>query len=174
MSVRSHYDERQALRSSVSAIELLIALTATLTVIAIGWSAYETYVTRLEITNGARAVGFVEALVTRAFRHTGIPPATEHDLGLVGPITPPRPSISAVHVHDGRIEIVFAPDAPEGVAGLSVYLTPFENADEQTTWLCGNRAPRVGLYPLGFAAGTNPAEPLLTTVDERYLPSFCR
>jgi hypothetical protein len=163
-----------ARRSSVSLIERALAVTVTMMVIAIGWSAYRTYTMRLEIAGSVRAVEFVQALVLRAFHDTGTPPATESDLGPVGPLTPPRSSISALYVHDGRIEIVFAPDVGEGIAGRSLYLTPFESVDHGITWQCGNRAAPIGLYPLGFADGTNRPEGRLTTVDERYLPEFCR
>ena len=58
--------------------------------------------------------------------------------------------------------------------GSVLSLTPFETAEQDVVWICGNRAPSVGLQPLGFVGGSRQATQVLTTIDTRYLPSICR
>jgi hypothetical protein len=60
------------------------------------------------------------------------------------------------------------------LAGKILSLTPFETADQNVVWVCGNEFSGVGLNPLGFAAGGPQAEQVVTAIEDRYLPPACR
>jgi len=53
-------------------------------------------------------------------------------------------------------------------------LTPFESANRDLFWVCGNRIAGAGLQPLGFANGARQAVQVLAQIEPRYLPSQCR
>jgi hypothetical protein len=82
--------------------------------------------------------------------------------------------VAETRVVDGRIDLVFGALADAVIRGRTLSLTPFETADQQVVWVCGGRAPGVGLKPLGFAGGGPLAVQAPTTVAPRYLPRACR
>jgi len=141
---------------------------------ALAVAAYRTYSARADVRTGVAAVARLQNLVKDAFDRTGMPPATEHDVpGLEG-ATPRDRSIEAVAIENGRIEIRFGNEAATRLRGQSLYVTPFETMEGEVLWLCGNRKPEVGLYPLGLYSGAQPPPPPATTVEARYLPTECR
>ena len=156
-------------------VELLLVLGATLLVVAMGMSAYRTYTVRAEIAASLASAAGVQGSVAAAFRRAGVPPADRQSAGLSadGRIEPAT-VIDSIEVANGRIEIHFGPGADSAIAGRTLSLTPFETADQQIVWICGNKIPSVGLNPLGFAGGARQAVQVLTTIEGRYLPSTCR
>ena len=141
---------------------------------ALALSAYRTYAVRGEVQAAVATVRDIQSLVLDAFGRTGMPPASEQDVpGLQG-ASPLHRSVEAVAIDHGRIEIRFGNDADETLRGESLYVSPFETMNGEVHWLCGNRPPDVGLYPLGLFGGAPPLPPLSTTVESRYLPSECR
>jgi hypothetical protein len=153
-------------------VAVVIAVTFVMAALAV--AAYRTYTARHEVSRSLAAVAPVREAVEIAFAHSGIPPAAELDVpGLAGQ-KPPHRFIQTVAIRHGRIELKFGDDANASLRGRSVHLTPFETADAQIVWLCGDGPADSGLYPLGFAAGTNRTIELATTVEPRYLPAECR
>jgi pilin len=117
----------------------------------------------------------VRARVAAAFKTTGIPPADRHAAGLFEPATVEDADlVDSIEVADGRIAITFSPRADSAIAGQTLYLTPFETADLDVVWVCGNKAAGLGLKPLGFAAGGPELPRLPTAIDSRFLPPECR
>lgn len=155
-------------------IELVAIVTVTLVMIAVAVSAYRTYSARREVGKSLVAVAPVQVLVTATFERTGAPPASERDIPGLLSVVPALGLIEAVAVTHGRIEVRFGRDASAGLRGKALHLTPFETTDGHVVWRCSDGPADVGLYPLGFAGGTNRATALETTVDVRYLPERCR
>ena len=158
----------------IATIELTVVFGVTLVMAALALSAYHTYSVRGEVRAAVAAVAQVQDLVMDAVGRTGMPPVSERDVPGMESATPRHRYVEAVAITQGRIEIRFGNDSDESLRGQSLYVAPFETMDGAVLWLCGNRPPDVGLYPLGLFRGAPPPPPLLTTVEPRYLPSECR
>ena len=158
----------------IAAIELAAVIAVTLVMVALATSAFVTYSARIEVSRSLLAVAPVEALIAHAFKKTGVPPASEHDVpGLPDALAAHR-LLQPIVINHGRIEIRFGSDAVASLRGKTLRLTPFETSDGRVVWRCGDGVADVGLYPLGFVAGTNRATESPTTIDARYLPQACR
>jgi len=156
-------------------VELAAVLAVTAIIGALAVSAYRTYAVRAEITSGIAGTTGARERVAEAFKATGIPPADRMAAGL----DPGRNAAWGRYVNDvdivqGRIDVRFGLDADEAIAGRTLSITPFETADQQIVWLCGNRLPGPGLEPLGFAGGAAQPVQVLTPIEARYLPPNCR
>ena len=111
----------------------------------------------------------------RAFRRDGTPPPDHETVALAADLAEAAAEfVESVEIVNGRIELRFGRSADEAIMGSVLSLTPFETAEQDVVWVCGNRAPSVGLQPLGFIGGARQATQALTTIDPRYLPSICR
>jgi hypothetical protein len=117
-----------------------------------------------------------QRLVVASFNTTGTPPIDSSAAG-VGPLlygSPPETYVDVLEVHHGRIDLRFGDRADAALAGKTLSLTPFETADGEVVWLCGNEIPDVGLSPLGYIAGGPQATHLVSSIEDRYLPPSCR
>lgn len=161
--------------AGVSVLELIAVLAVTGIVGALGLSAYRTYTARAEVASSIAATAGPRERVAAVFRATGLPPADRLAAGL-SPARDPAwgDYVGDVDVIDGRVDIRFGPAADEVIAGQVLSITPFETADQQIVWICGNRIPGVGLNPLGFAGGGRQAVQVVTKIEARYLPPSCR
>jgi hypothetical protein len=158
----------------IATLELLAVIAATFVLIAAAVSAVRTYSARSEVSESLLAVAPIQALIAHAFEHSGVPPASENDVpGLQDAITAHHVA-DTIAVEHGRIQIRYGRDAVTGLRGKSLYLTPFETTDKRVVWVCGDGAREVGLYPLGFAGGTNRTTELVAMIEPRYLPDECR
>lgn len=155
--------------------ELLIVIAVTALMGAVGVSAWHTYAIRAEVSQTIALAQPARAYVTRAFRRNGIPPADASSVGLATGTTVAEAAYAAeITIVNGRIDLIFGANASDSIAGGILSLTPFETADQQVVWICGNQLPGVGLKPLGFAGGLRQAVQASTTIDSRYLPRACR
>ena len=155
-------------------IELALVIAGTALIVALLVSALHTYTVRKQVAASLALAAGLEDRVIRAFQTLGVPPADWRAAGFpVEPSDLGNSYIDAVDIVDGRIELKFGERAHSVLREHTLSLTPFETADLQVVWVCGNRAPGVGLKPLGFASGANQAEQVPTTIDARYLPKAC-
>jgi hypothetical protein len=157
-------------------IELALVVLATSIVVALAVSTYRTYSARAQIATSVKETAVVQRLVVAAFESDGNPPFDAaaagidegaHDL-LVGEY------LESLDVINGRIDLRFSIRAHSAIAGKTLSLTPFETADQDVVWICGNEPPGVGLKPLGFASSVLQAAQVPTEIDDRYLPAWCR
>jgi hypothetical protein len=158
----------------IAAIELAGIIALTLTMVALGASAYRTYSARTQVSASLLAVAPIQALIGHAFKRTGIPPPSEADVPSLQDALLAHPPIQPIAIDHGRIEIQFGSDAAAALRGKTLYVTPFEATDGRVVWRCGDLPGDVGLYPLGFAAGTSRATNRPTTIERQYLPDDCR
>lgn len=158
-----------------SLVELLAVAGATMLMGALAVSAYRTYMVRAQIAAGVAGAAGVQARVVRAFKRDGTPPRDRHAANLPADAANEVTAyVESVEIVDGRVELRFGQRAAEAIKGRVLSLTPFETAEQEVVWVCGNRRPGVGLQPMGFAAGGRQATQVPTTIDARYLPSMCR
>jgi len=154
-------------------IELVLVLSATLIVAAVGVTALRTHFIRAQIASGVQLASPWRSMVELRFRDSGVVPATWDDLN-AGSARVSSVYVEALEVENGRIDIVFGGDAAGPIAGRSVSLTPYETADQKIVWLCGNDTAGPGLEPLGFASGGPQPAWIASTIAPRYLPPPCR
>jgi type IV pilus assembly protein PilA len=162
-------------RSAFTALELVAVLATTSVVAAVAYSAYRTYRVRAEIHHGLAIAVALAPRVADYFRRHGEAPTEP-----APPLPPSAASaaasalVEAVAIVDGRIDVLFGDGADGEIAGRRISLTPYETADMNVVWICGNQAPGPGLAPLGFASGVRQATQQPTTIDARYLSAECR
>jgi len=158
-----------------SSLELLAVLAVTTVVLALAASAYRTHTVREQIASSIAFAAAIETRIVEAAGRLGEPPASAAEAGLAAAqIRGYGPYVDSLSIVDGRIELKFGASADPSIRGRTLSLTPFETADREIVWLCGNRLPPPGLNPLGFANGTHQAVQLLTRIEARYLPASCR
>jgi hypothetical protein len=158
-----------------SSIELLAVLAATMLVFALATSAYRTHAVREQIASSIARTASIETRIAAASRRLGEPPADAAEAGLATEdVQGSGQYVDSLSIIDGRIELKFGGHADPAIHGRTLSLTPFETADREIVWLCGNRVPSPGLNPLGFANGSHRAVQLLSRIDARYLPASCR
>jgi len=159
-------------RSAFTLLELVAVVATTAVVVAVIYSAYRTYKVRDQVEEGLAAAGDIMPHVDDFFRRHGEVPT---ELAAVRPHGSGASAlVEAVTVVDGRIDVLFGAGADPSIAGRTISVTPYETADMQVVWVCGNNAPGLGLVPLGFAGGGRQASQVPTTVEDRYLSSDCR
>jgi type IV pilus assembly protein PilA len=130
---------------------------------------------RAEIAQSIAFAAGAQEHVMKSFKRYGEPPADRESAGLSHAKSDDSgPYVDAIDVLNGRIDLHFGNDADATIAGRTLSLTPFESASLDVFWICGNRIPSIGLYPLGFASGARQAVQVVTQIEPRYLPSTCR
>jgi hypothetical protein len=151
-----------------------MATAVTAVMIAVLASAYRTYSVRAEVVAGIRFADAAKQLVADEFRRTGeIPPDRRWEGPPQGP-SDPLNVVASLAINRGRVDVTYGDTAHDVIAGRFLSLTPYETADLRIVWVCGNRAPEVGLQPLGFAGGSRQPIPIPTTIEDRFLPPSCR
>lgn len=158
----------------ITAIELVVALAVTGLMLALAVSMARTHLVRAQITESIGLATPVQHQVAQIFRASGIPPADGHALQHWNGGRTDGAYLESIEVIDGRIELKFGRAADAAIARRVLSLTPFESADGEIVWICGNDAPGVGLNPLGFAGGFRQAVQAPVTIEARYLPRACR
>jgi type IV pilus assembly protein PilA len=150
-----------------------MALTAIVAALAI--SAYRTFSIRSQVSAGvALATPLRTAIVATFKRYGGLPaeglPSVPADVAphLAGSY------VSGLAVVNGRIDVTYGDRADPAISGRRLSLTPYEAADLEVVWICGNEIPPRGLMPLGFAGGGPQAVQIPTTIEARYLLAGCR
>jgi Tfp pilus assembly protein PilE len=159
-------------RSAFTLGELAATLAATGIVVALGYSAYRTYTLRNEVNEGIAAANELIPAVTEFFHRHGEVPATLEAQATHSGRT--SPFVESLTIVDGRIEVLYGAQADSSIAGRRLSLTPYETAEGNVVWLCGNEIPSPGLKPLGFAGGSRQAAQIPTTIEARYLSGPCR
>jgi type IV pilus assembly protein PilA len=155
--------------------ELALVVAVTALVAGLGASAYKTYVVRREVTASVGFAADAQEHVTRAFKRYGEPPSDREASGLPSSRGDSHDRyVDWIDVVDGRVDLHFGNEADAAIAGRTLSLTPFETADLEVFWVCGNRVAGAGLKPLGFANGARQAVQVVTPIEPRYLPSTCR
>jgi type II secretory pathway pseudopilin PulG len=158
-----------------SSAELTIVLAVTALVLGLGASAYKTYVVRGQIRQSLALAARAQTQVAESFRRDGEAPADRVSAGLPSDGAADRGAyVDSIEVVDGRIELHFGSGADPSIAGRTLSLTPFESANRDVFWICGNRIAGAGLQPLGFANGARQAVQVVTQIEPRYLPPTCR
>ena len=171
---RKPLDYRRA--DGLAAIELVLVVVATSLVVALGVSMYRTYLVRAQVATSVIDTEATQRLVVAAFRDNAMPPSDAAAAGidetahrfLAGTY------VESLEISNGRIDLRFGSRANSAIVGKTLSVTPFETTDQNVVWICGEKAPGVGLKPLGFAGGALQAIQATTSIERRSLPVMCR
>jgi hypothetical protein len=163
-----------ARRSAFTYVELVAVVSATMIAVALAYSVYRTYRVRAQVAEGVALAAQLIPDVTEHFRRYGEVPAEAPTPSSPVAAVPGNTVLEAIEVVDGRIDVFYGRHADPAIAGRRLSLTPYETADAQVVWICGNRAPGPGLMPLGFAGGGRQTIPIATAIAPRYLTRDCR
>jgi len=157
-------------------IELVLVVAITSVFVALAVSTYRAYSARAQIATSVEETAAVQRLVVAAFKSNGTPPLDAAAAGIdeTARVLLAGTYVESLGVLNGRIELRFGTSAHPAIAGKTLSLTPFETVEEDVVWVCGNAPPGVGLEPLGFAGGTLQAAQVPTSIEDRYLPPWCR
>ena len=156
-------------------VELLAVIGVTVVIGAVAISAYRTYAVRSTDRGGRHGCGGDPAAHRDERSGATVRPGPEADRprDRASP-KPPRSSSSPCEIFDGRIELRFGRSADAAIAGSVLSLTPFETAEQDVVWVCGNGRRASGYNPSASSAASRQATQVLTTIDTRYLPAECR
>ncbi len=161
-------------RSAFTLGELAAVVAATGIVIAAGYSAYNSYRVTHEVAEGITVASELIPAVTEFYHRHGEVPSQPELAYPAGTALASSAVVGSVTVVDGRIDVLYGPQADPAIAGRQISLTPYETVDRHVVWICGNRMPGPGLELLGFAGGGRRAAQISTPIEPRYLPPSCR
>lgn len=161
-------------QSGFTLIELMIVVAIIGILAAIATSSYETYTVRAQVTEGINLALHAKAPIVDSFLSRGEAPADRTEAGMSPNATDTSGNyVTSVDVDNGRLDVVFGNNASAVIAGQTLSLTPYESANLDVVWVCGNATPPA-LGTMGTAGGGNSAAYAASTVPNRYLPSSCR
>jgi type IV pilus assembly protein PilA len=151
-------------------IELMIVVAIIGILASLAVSAYQTYIVRVQVTEGLSFAGAAKVPIAEAYTRSGVAPANRVTAGMTPLATDSRGSyVSAVEITDGRVDVTFSgPRAHQDIVGMTLSLTPYTATGQTIVWRCGNAAAPGGNLLNGGAAH------LAATINPRYLPSNCR
>jgi type IV pilus assembly protein PilA len=147
-------------------IELMIVVAIIGILAAIAIPAYQDYTVRAQVTEGMNLASPVETGIAEYFANTGSFPTALSSVGISS--SPTGKYVSAVAITAGAIQVTYGLQANTNVAGESLYLTPYTDANNDVIWVCGNHT-----FPTGATIGLN-VTLANTTVQDKYLPQTCR
>ena len=155
-------------------IELMIVVAIIGILAAIAIPAYQNYTIRAQVTEGLSLADGVKTAVQEYYANYGTMPTaiattpTQGDLTMAS-TTLSGKYVSAITLANGVISIAYAqPSSNAAISGSVLALTPYIDANNDITWVCGHATNPSGTT---LASGVTAAGS--TTVLAQYLPSAC-
>lgn len=136
-------------------IELMIVIAIIAILAAIALPAYQDYVIRTQVGEGAVLADGVRVHITEAFSNLGEIPANNTAAGLPSPTSIAGKYVRSVTLSGGKVSVVFSSTAPQRASALiaskSLDFTPNANGSASAVnWTCSS------------------------AINPKYLPTICR
>ena len=136
-------------------IELMIVIAIIAVLAAIALPAYQDYVIRSQVGEGAVLADGVRVHITEAFSNLGEIPANNTLAGLPSPTSISGKYVHSVSLSGGKVAVVFSSTTPQRanaiIDGKSLVFTPDANGSASAVnWTCSS------------------------TINPKYLPTICR
>jgi type IV pilus assembly protein PilA len=164
----------RSLQKGFTLIELMIVIAIIAILAAIAIPAYQNYVIRAQVSEGASLIGGVESAVDENYANTGKFASTNKQVGI-------SKTISGQYVQSvkltapGQITVTYGDTAPQAansaIAGDTVVWTAYTSANGDVAWECNTH---LGTAPEG-KGGVVASTPIAGTIsDQSYLPTTCQ
>ncbi|MDE2296454.1 MAG: pilin [Gammaproteobacteria bacterium] len=155
-------------------IELMIVVAIIGILAAIAIPAYQNYTIRAQITEGLSLADGVKTAVQEYYANYGTMPTGIATTPTAGELTMASTSlsgkyVSAITLANGVISIAYGqPSSNAAIKSSTLALTPYVDANNDITWVCGLAAA-----PSGASVASGVGAAGTTTVLAQYLPSAC-
>jgi type IV pilus assembly protein PilA len=155
------------LQKGFTLIELMIVVAIIGILAAIAIPAYQDYTIRAQISEGLALSSGAKASIGEAYSQTGVMPDTRTLAGLSAAATDTQGKyVSSVDVDVGGIIVLtYGNKANAQIAGQTLQLTPYIQADGGIAWRCGGADAPPGAVSGAYSAGS---------VTTKYMPASCR
>ncbi len=161
----------KALQKGFTLIELMIVVAIIGILAAIAIPAYQNYVIRAQVSEGASLIGGLEAAVAENYANTGTFQASNAAVGITKTISGQYVS-KAYLTGAGQITVEYGGTAPQStnvnsaIAGQTVIWTAISSPNGDIAWDCNG-------HTSGSASGA--AAPTNGTIsNQNYLPTVCQ
>ncbi len=160
----------KSVQKGFTLIELMIVIAIIGILAAIAIPAYQNYVVRAQVSEGASLIGGVESAVDENYANTGTWAKSNKAIGITKTIS--GQYVSSVSLTaPGQITVTYSDTAPQAansaINGDTVVWTAYTSANGDVAWECNTH-----LTTAPTTAATAPAKGTIT--DQSYLPTTCQ
>jgi type IV pilus assembly protein PilA len=151
-------------------IELMIVVAIIGILAAIAIPAYQNYTIRAQVTEGLNLMDGWKTAVAEIYANTGTFPTTAQ-VTAAGQVTGSGKYVTGIASTLGGITATYGgAQANAKIAGQTLSLNAYTNANNDIVWVCGNAAvPANTGLPAGDALGPS----TLATLTPQYVPTTC-
>ena len=163
----------KSVQKGFTLIELMIVIAIIGILAAIAIPAYQNYVVRAQVSEGASLIGGVESAVDENYANTGQWAKSNKAIGITKAIS--GQYVSSVSLtNPGQITVTYSDVAPQAanssINGLTVVWTAYTSPNGDVAWECNTH-----LAAAPATAASTPTEGTVGTAgSQSYLPTICQ